>query len=142
MNSKVLKSGSDSILESEWNHDTLVDNELQCTCKVNPKTKSLFKEVIINLPIKDDYCIRDASKITSRIPLKIGRHYDLIPYEDSEQKLNIERKSYSLKILNPYLLRKEGEVIRPEDKYLLGTDTDVEGYLTLVGNLIVSTITN
>jgi len=140
MNSKIVKSGSDSVLEAKWNNSIIVETELLGDCKVNPLGRSLFKDVIINLPLSDDRSIRDASRVISRFPLKTNRKYELVPYGKSEQKMNIESGQYSRRILNQYLLKNKNLDIKPEDCYILGNDVEVDGYLTLVGNLIISTI--
>lgn len=142
MHSKIVKSGSDSVLEAKWNNCTIVESEVAGDCKVNPTTSSLFREVIIDLPVKDERVIKDASRVLSRFPLKTNREYELVPYGKSEQKLNIESNNYSRRILNPYLLKNKKLNISAEDCYILGTEVEVDGYLTLVGNLIITTINN
>jgi len=140
MSSKIVKSGSDSVLEAKWNHSELTENDFQGNCRVNPLNRVMFKDVIINLPLENERLIRDASRVMSRFPLEISREYDLVPYSKSEQKVNIESARYSRRILNPYLLRNPNIEVKAEDGYILGTQVEVDGYLTLVGNLIISTI--
>lgn len=140
MSSKVFNSGNDAKFEAEWNELNLSESIFDSDIIVNPDNKInnyIGKTIVITLPkSKLDRLL--GAKIISRIKLNGDLKYEYVPYEEPKVKQNIERKTYSRRILNPYLLKSKEEI--NDDDFLLGTNLISGDDLTQVGFIILKTI--
>lgn len=151
MNSKpkVLTDNSSSKLEAGWNGLETTEFILNADTIVNPTNNNLVgNTLIINLPQLKDVNYRKLgrfNRLISRFPLKANDgvwpvKYELVPYDEVEFQMKEDRKPYSNKILNRFLLEDPDFVIEDDDRFLLGSDVNVGDYLTQIGYIIIKTI--
>lgn len=146
MNSKLLVIDNCSKLEAELSGDIPIDNVALADSVVNPTWNNLVgKTIIINLPTDIDLKrLCRYNRVISRFPLiaKDGTDlkYELVPFEAVEFKFVDGERTYDKRILNKYLMRSSDETITSNDRFLLGTDIEVDGHLTSIGYIIVKTI--
>jgi len=147
MNSKVYSKDSCSRLEAAWNSLDTTEVAFLATHFVNPIWNNLTgKTILLALPTKLNLKkLTRFNKVISRYPLETDGdeklNYELRPYPEVEFKLNVS-SHYSKKILNKYLLTSEDSDISDNDKFLLGTEPETNGYLNTIGYLLLKTIKN
>lgn len=105
---------------------------------VNPKYRHLInKIIIINLPVEVPIeRLLKYNKIISRFPTAIG--VDIDPYDLPQNRESIENKEFSLLILNKDMLLDVNKLdLVTKNNFLLGIDTEVDGYITLAGYILL-----
>lgn len=139
----MLDTGSSSRIEAELEGHELSTNLLESVVFTNPTWNNIVgRTVIVDIITDNNYKrLGRYNKLISRIPLPGDKiKYELIPYQEVEFKLNLNPKPYSKWILNKFMLLDEDYKVDSSDRFLLGTDPSVDGYLNLVGYLILKTI--
>lgn len=144
MNSKKVfaKNAADYLEARILNLDTTNDYR-ESDIRINPKSSSLLnKLVVINLPPdKCVYQLDQFNEILSRFPLKCDR-YRLKPYSEKDIHKEVNNK------ISPLILTKDlmtnpdmvDEVL--SNTFLLGTDIEVENYITIIGvKLLMNEVT-
>lgn len=141
MSSKVFNSGNDAKLEASWNDFELTDSQLNCNVIVNPGKRfssCIGKTVILTL-LGQDLSRLLGARIISRFKLNTQLKYEYSPYRPPINKINIESKKYSRRILNRYLMKSSEEI--KDDEFLLGTELTSGNDVTQIGYIIYKTIT-
>lgn len=128
-------------MESDILNAELSDSIRKSNYVVNPHYSYLMnKAIIIDLPLEinldklSSYC-----DIYSRFPID---GIPLVPYVQPANQKKVDPESYSLKILNKYIMDSdEPDQIEELSKtnYLIGIETDIDGYLTAVGYKLMQT---
>lgn len=143
MSSKMLDTGSSSRIEAELEQCEMSTNLLESVVFTNPTWNNIVgRTVIVDIITDSNYKrLGRYNKLVSRVPLPGDKiKYELAPFKDVEFKLNLNPKPYSKWILNKFMLLDEEYSVSSSDRFLLGTDPSVDGYLNLVGYLILKTI--
>jgi len=131
-----------SILESEVLGKELSYSISYSTYFINPRYSiCIGKAIIIDLPIEINIeKLHRYSDIYSRFP--IDGIENVIPFEVPKNVKKVENKDYSLCILTKYLMDSdELEDIETlnSSNFLLGIQTEIDGYLTAVGYKLLNT---
>lgn len=138
---KIFIKDAASYLEAKIAGLDLTEDPRNSKVLVNPKSKSLVnKVVLLNLPVSINFDrLIKFNEVISRFPINCSR-YRLKPYEVN--KTTESRDDYSPLILTKELMTNPDKISEVVDgAFLLGTETEVEGYLTLIG-VQVSNISN
>lgn len=140
MNSKkIFAHDAASYMEAEIRGLEVIDDPRLSDIRVNPKSSSLInKKIIINLPVEADLSrLEKFNDIISRIPIEGCNNFTLEPYDVDEIGCD-ESKIHSPLILTKDLMANSDmrdDVLR--NSFLLGTDSDVNGYITIIGVKII-----
>jgi len=100
----------------------------------------LNKKVIIDVvPDSDITELRSYCDLISRFPLE---NIPIAPYVQPADQKSVDQNSYSSKILNRHMINSTdlstiNEVA--DSNFLIGIDTDIDGYLTAVGYELLQT---
>lgn len=132
---KIFLNSYCSILESDILNAELSDSLRKSNYVVNPHYSYLMnKAIIVDLPIEINFDkLSTYCDIYSRFPID---GIQLVPYVEPANQDKKKVESYSKKILNKYMMDSdEPEQIKEvmDTDYLIGIETDIDGYLTAVG---------
>lgn len=141
MNSNVLVADYASLMEYRLNRESYMTNLIsKADIIVNPSYGSVVnKLIVINLPVEVPLeQLMRFNRIISRFPIGYGIEVEPLPIP--EKRKTVELEDYSNLILNKHMLL-DIDYAQAVDKgnFLIGTDSIIDGNITLVGYLLLRT---